>query len=75
MQNLVFGFIVNACRQADAFDFLLIEKRREDVMKNKKPQIFVRHELQRRAERGLHKSIISAAFEKIYFPLLFRAST
>lgn len=45
MKDLVFRLIVNACRQADAFHFLLLKKRCDDVVENKKPKLFVRHEL------------------------------
>ncbi len=75
MNDLSFSFVINAGRQADAFHCFLIEKRRDDLMKDKKPQILVRHELKSRIERMLHWSVTGAALEKSYSALFFRAST
>ncbi|OYW78017.1 MAG: hypothetical protein B7Z37_01380 [Verrucomicrobia bacterium 12-59-8] len=74
MNDLSLSSIINACRQADAFHCLLLDKRGDDLMKNKKPQILVRHELQGRIERMLHGFLLSAALEKSYCPLFFSAS-
>lgn len=74
MNDLVFRFKGNACRQADAFHFFLLKKRCDDLVKNKKLQIFVWHELHGRAGRKLHHVYDKHLWREIYSRLFFRAS-